>query len=74
MNDEENIALIKQALKDYEDGALIEARVALATVVNRIDAFEIVEGSYDIDEPEFETNWGEGIMAGYPYTSAFFPS
>jgi len=45
MNDEENIALIKQALKDYEDGALIEARDALATVVNRIDAFEIVEGS-----------------------------
>lgn len=74
MNDEENIALIKQALKDYEDGALIEARDALATVVNRIDAFEIVEGSDDIYEPEFETNWGEGIMAGYSYTSAFFPS
>lgn len=74
MNDEENIALIKQALKDYEDGALIEARDALATVVNRIDAFDIVEGSYDIDKPEFETNWGEGIMAGYLYTSAFFPS
>ena len=49
MNDEENIQLIKQALKDYEDGALIEARDALATVVNRIDAFEIVDGSYDID-------------------------
>lgn len=42
MNDEENIALIKQALQDYEDGALIEARDALATVVNRIDAFEII--------------------------------
>jgi len=41
MNDEENIALIKQTLKDYEDGALIEARDALATVVERIDALNI---------------------------------
>ena len=44
MNDEENIKLIKQALKDYEDGALVEARETLATVVKRIDAFESVEG------------------------------
>ena len=73
MNDEENIKLIKQALKDYEDGALIEARDALATVVNRIDAFDIVEGSDDIYEPEFETNWGEGLIAAYPYTCVFYP-
>lgn len=43
MDDEENIQLIKQALKDYKDGALIEAKEALITVVNRIETFEIVE-------------------------------
>ena len=43
MNDKENLKLIKQALKDYEDGAIIEARDALATVVERIDAFIVAE-------------------------------
>ena len=41
LNDKENIALIEQALKDYKDGSLVEAKEALATVVQRIDAFEI---------------------------------
>lgn len=39
MNDNENLELIRQALKDYEDGALIEARDALAVVVSRLDSF-----------------------------------
>ena len=43
MNDKENLELIKQALKDYEDGALIEAKEALAIVVNRIEPWEIAE-------------------------------
>ena len=43
MDDYENIELIKQALKDYEDGALIEAKKALATVVKRIEMWEISE-------------------------------
>ena len=38
LNDKKNLKLIKQALKDYEDGALIEARDALAEVVNAIDS------------------------------------
>lgn len=41
LNDKKNIGLIKQALKDYEDGALIEARDALAEVVKNIDDFDI---------------------------------
>lgn len=43
MDDKENIQLIEQALKDYKDGALIEAKEAMITVVNRIEAFEIAE-------------------------------
>lgn len=38
LNDKKNLKLIKQALKDYEDGALVEARDALAEVVNAIDS------------------------------------
>ena len=41
MDDEENIKLIKQALECYEEGAFVEAKVALITVVNRIEAYEI---------------------------------
>ncbi len=41
INDKENIRLIKQALADYEGGALLEAREALAQVVKSIDAFDI---------------------------------
>lgn len=43
MNDNENIELIEQALKDYKDGALLEAKEALSIVVKRIDTFEIAE-------------------------------
>lgn len=43
MDDKENIEMIKQALKDYENGALIEAKEALAIVVNRIEQWEIAE-------------------------------
>ncbi|MBQ1791677.1 MAG: hypothetical protein II008_15990 [Oscillospiraceae bacterium] len=43
IDDKENIQLIEQALKDYKDGALIEAKEAMITVVNRIEAFEIAE-------------------------------
>lgn len=39
LNDKENIDLIKQGLKDYENGALEEAAQELATVVKRIDDF-----------------------------------
>ena len=39
MDDENNLDLIKQALKDYEDGALVEAMYELAIVVARINAF-----------------------------------
>ena len=39
LDDQENLKLIWQALWDYKDGALIEARDALAAVVERIDAF-----------------------------------
>lgn|GEM_PF-6885053 len=37
LDDKKNLKLIKQALKDYEDGALVEARDALAEVVHAID-------------------------------------
>ena len=43
LDDKKNIALIKQALKDYENGALIEARNALAVVVNGIDSLIVAE-------------------------------
>ncbi len=41
LNDKKNIELIKQALKDYENGAIIEARDALAEVVENIDDYDI---------------------------------
>ena len=43
MNDKDNMKLIQQALKDYEDGEIIEAMDALITVVERIDAFIVAE-------------------------------
>lgn len=43
MNDRENMELIRQALRDYEDGSLVEARDELAKVVERIDAFIVAE-------------------------------
>lgn len=45
LNDKENVRLIKQALKDYEDGALLEAREALAQVVKAIDTLDIAESA-----------------------------
>ena len=46
MNDKENIKMIEQALKDYKDGALLEAKEALAIVVSRIEAWEIAESLF----------------------------
>ena len=48
LNDKENIELIEQGLKDYEDGALEEAGAELGLVVKRIydftTAYENAEG------------------------------
>lgn len=43
LNDEKNISLIKQALSDYENGAIVEARDALLEVVNNITDFETAD-------------------------------
>ena len=40
LKDKKIIAALKQALKDYEDGAIIECRDELADIVNAIDAFD----------------------------------
>lgn len=37
--DKEIIKALKQAAKDYEDGAILEARDALADIVQSIDEF-----------------------------------
>ena len=41
LNDKENIDLIKEGLKDYQDGALEEAAAELGLVVKRIEDFII---------------------------------
>lgn len=39
LNDKENIDLIKAGMKDYQDGALVEAAEELGLVVKRIEDF-----------------------------------
>ena len=39
LSDEEIMDALKQAMDDYENGAIVEVRDELATIINAIDAF-----------------------------------